>query len=143
MANLRLTQGKWPSFASRRIEAGLQPSRLETVATSSKGSIESGKCVRLLMVNYISSGRCFQYSLQAIYLSPFIPMLTSDSRHDRNRHMARKTAATRQQTRDLMVAIPANVHKALKLYCVEHEVFAKDVVTDALRRFLKIEEKEE
>lgn len=57
--------------------------------------------------------------------------------------MARKTAPIQQPTRDLMVALPAAVHKALKVHCAQHEVYARDVVAEALRKFLKIEEKKE
>ena len=56
--------------------------------------------------------------------------------------MARKQAATQQPTRDLMVALPADIHKTLKLYCVQNEVYAKDVVAEALRRYLGIKKEE-
>jgi predicted metal-dependent RNase len=56
--------------------------------------------------------------------------------------MAAKRKGT-SPTRDLMVAIPEDVYKALKLHCTVQEVYAKDVVTEALRRLLKLEKKEE
>jgi hypothetical protein len=55
--------------------------------------------------------------------------------------MAAKRKGT-SPTRDLMVAIPEDVYKALKLHCTVQEVYAKDVVTEALRRYLKLERKE-
>lgn len=48
-----------------------------------------------------------------------------------------------QPTRDLMVAIPEDVWRALKLHAVQHDLLMKDIVTDLLRKYLKLEKKEE
>jgi hypothetical protein len=46
-------------------------------------------------------------------------------------------------TRDLMVSIPEDVWRALKLHAVQHDLLMKDIVTDLLRKYLKLEKKEE
>jgi hypothetical protein len=56
--------------------------------------------------------------------------------------MARKKQA-HQPTRDLMVSIPEDVWRALKLHAVQHDLLMKDIVTDLLRKYLKMERKEE
>jgi hypothetical protein len=39
-----------------------------------------------------------------------------------------------------LVALPEDLHKALKHYAVEHETQMKDVVAEAIRRYLGIKE---
>ena len=57
--------------------------------------------------------------------------------------MAKKPVVTRQPTRDLMVRIPEDVFKALRVHAVLNDRNVKDVVTEALRKYLKLEERRE
>lgn len=56
--------------------------------------------------------------------------------------MATKRKGT-SPTRNLMVEIPEDVWRALKLHAVQHDLLMKDIVTDLLRKYLKMERKEE
>jgi hypothetical protein len=56
--------------------------------------------------------------------------------------MARKTTA-RQPTRDLMVAIPEDVWRALKIHSFQTDRPMKDIITELLRKYLKMEERKE
>jgi hypothetical protein len=55
--------------------------------------------------------------------------------------MATKRKGT-SPTRNLMVEIPEDVWRALKLHAVQHDLLMKDIVTDLLRKYLKMGVKE-
>jgi len=56
--------------------------------------------------------------------------------------MARASSEKGQETkmRKMLVAIPDDVYKALKHRAVENDAMMKDLVTDALRRYLGLKE---
>jgi hypothetical protein len=44
--------------------------------------------------------------------------------------------------RKMLVAVPEDLYKALKHYAVERDAMMKDIVADALRRYLGLKEGE-
>jgi hypothetical protein len=45
--------------------------------------------------------------------------------------------------RKMIVQIPEEIFKALKIHAVEHDTTMKELVTDALRRYLRMKEEGE